>query len=45
MHFETATYRVLYERSNKTAYIREHLKLQEKKTFIHTLWVNVDKSK
>ena len=30
LHFETAIYRVLHERSNHTASFTEHLKLQEK---------------
>ena len=45
MHFEIATYRVLHERSNKTASFQEHLKFQEEMAFIHALWVNGDKSK
>ena len=30
IHFKIATYRVLYERSNKTASFAENVKLQEK---------------
>ena len=29
LHFEKGTYRVLYERNNKTAFFSEHLKFQE----------------
>ena len=38
-------YSVLHERSNKTGSFAEHLKLQEKMTFRHILWVNTEKSK
>ena len=45
LHFENAIYRVLHQRTNKTASFAEHLKFQEYMTFIHTLWVNSGKSK
>ena len=45
MDFQTAIYRVLYERSNITASFGEHLKFQEKITFIEVFWVNSGKSK
>ena len=38
-------YSVLHERSNKTGSFAEHLKLQEKMTFRHILWVKSEKSK
>ena len=40
MHFEIATYRALHKQSNKTASFTEHIKFQEKLTFIDALWIN-----
>ena len=45
MHFENALYKVLHERSNIAASFTEHLKVQEKMTFTHALFVNSSKSK
>ena len=45
LHFETAIYRVLHERSSHTASFKEHLKLQEKLTFADPSWMNCSKLK
>ena len=43
LHFETAIYRVLHERSIDTASFTENLKLQEKLTLADALWMNCNK--
>ena len=43
LHFETAIYRVLHERSIHTASFTENLKLQEKLTLADALWMNCNK--
>ena len=45
LHFETALYRVLHERSIHTASFTENLKLQEKLTLADALWMNCNKLK
>ena len=40
-----ATYRVLHEKSNKTASFAEHLKVRENSTFADKLWINCSKLK
>ena len=45
LHFETAIYRVLHERSIHTASFTENLKLQEKLTLADALWINCNKLK
>ena len=45
IHFEIATYKVIHERSNKTAPFAEHLKFQEKLTSVDALSVESDKLK
>ena len=45
LHFETAIYRVLHERSIDTASFTENLKLQEKLTLADALWMNCNKWK
>ena len=44
LHFETAIYRVLLERSNHTASFTEKVKLQENLTLADALWMNCSKS-
>ena len=44
-HFKIATYRVLHERSSKTASFAEHLNRQEKSTFADALWITCSKLK
>ena len=38
--FEKTTYRVFRKGSNNTTSFAEHMKFQEKETFIHASWVN-----
>ena len=45
LHFETALYRVLHERSIHTTSFTENLKLQEKLTLADALWMNCNKLK
>ena len=45
LHFETAIYRVLLERSIHTASFTENLKPQEKLTLGDALWMNCNKLK
>ena len=45
LHFETALYRVLHERSIHTVSFTENLKLQEKLTLADALWMNCNKLK
>ena len=45
LHFETALYRVLHERSIRTTSFTENLKLQEKLTLADALWMNCNKLK
>ena len=45
LHFETAIYRVLLERSIHTASFTENLKPQEKLTLGDALWMNSNKLK
>ena len=39
INFEIATYRVLHERSNKTACLADHLKFHKQMTFTYVLLV------
>ena len=43
LHFETAIYRVIHERSIHTASFTENLKLQEKLTLADALCMNCNK--
>ena len=45
LHFETAIYRVIHERSIHTASFTENLKLQEKLTLADALCMNCNKLK
>ena len=45
IHFQNAMHRLLHERSNITAPFVEHLEFPEKKTFTHSLWFKLVKTK
>ena len=45
LHFKSALYKRLHERCDIIASFAKHLESQEQMLFIHTLWVNSDKSK
>ena len=45
IHFQTAIYRVLHEKSNIIASFAEHLNFQQKVTFAEAFWVKRGKTK